>query len=226
MTVTLAALCIDAHDPPALARFWAGLLGWGLDGAADVVPDDDTGFRLRFVANPAPKTGPNQMHVDLTSTSLDDQAARIARALELGGSHLDVGQTPDEGHVVLADPEGNELCVVEPTNNFLAGCGLVGALSSDGTQAVGYFWSAALGWPLIWDQDEETAIRASRGGPIISWGGPPVREKVGRNRWRWELAASDGLDDEVARLVSLGAVGSGDELLDPDGNEFSIVADA
>ena len=61
--------------------------------------------------------------------------------------------------MVLADPEGNEFCVIEPGNNFLADTGFIGALSSDGTQEVGYFWSEALGWPLVWDQDEETAIQ-------------------------------------------------------------------
>ena len=98
----------------------------------------------------------------------------MARALELGGRHLDIGQRPEEGHVVLADPEGNEFCVIEPGNNFLADCGFIGALSSDGSQEVGYFWSKALGWPLVWDQDQETAIRSPHGGPKITWGGPPV----------------------------------------------------
>jgi hypothetical protein len=67
--------------------------------------------------------------------------------------------------VVLADPEDNEFGVIEPGNNFLADCGFIGALACDGSQAVGYFWSEALGRPLIWDQDQETAIRSPRGGP-------------------------------------------------------------
>ena len=99
------------------------------------------------------------MHFDLTSTSLEDQQETVARALGLGARHIDVGQLPEEEHVVLADPEGNEFCVIEPGNNFLADCGFIGALSSDGSREVGCFWSGALGWPLVWDQDEETAIR-------------------------------------------------------------------
>ena len=63
--------------------------------------------------------------------------------------------------MVLADPEGNEFCVIEPGNNFLADCGFIGALAGDGSQEVGYFWSEALGWPLVWDQDQETAIRVA-----------------------------------------------------------------
>ena len=112
----------------------------------------------------------------------------MARALGLGARHIDVGQRPEEGHVVLADPEGNEFCVIEPGNSFLAGCGFLGALSCDGSQEVGYFWSEALGWPLVWDQDQETAIQSPRGGPKIAWGGPPVTPKVGRNRLHFDLA--------------------------------------
>ena len=71
---------------------------------------------------------------------------------------------------MLADPEGNEFCVIEPGNEFLADCGFFGALACDGSQEVGYFWSQALGWPLVWDQDQETAIRSPHGGPKITLG--------------------------------------------------------
>src|ERR1700744_5944716 len=149
MTAQLQALCFDANDPPRLARFWAGVLDWPtIDDGVALQPSDDTGFRLRFLPTQEPKTRPNQMHFDLTSTSLEDQQRTVAKSLELGARPIDVGQRPEEGHVVLADPEGNEFCVIEPGNNFLADCGFIGALACDGSQAVGYFWSAALGWPL------------------------------------------------------------------------------
>ena len=86
--------------------------------------------------------------------------ALALRALDLGGAHVDVGQSPDEDHVVLADPDGNELCVIPPDNQFLAGTGVVGAVNCDGTATLGRFWSAVLDWPLVWDQDEETAIQS------------------------------------------------------------------
>ena len=73
-------------------------------------------------------------------------------------------------------------------NSFLADCGFIGALSCDGSQEVGYFWSEALGWPLVWDQNEETAIRSRRGGPKITWGGPPVNPKTGKNRLHFDVA--------------------------------------
>jgi predicted enzyme related to lactoylglutathione lyase len=233
VTCDLEALCFDAQDPQRLASFWAGLLGWApADDELALLPDDDTGFRLRFQPTREPKTTRNQMHFDLTSTSLEDQQATVARALELGATPLDVGQRPEEGHVVLADPEGNELCVIEPDNRFLADCGFLGALSCDGTQAVGYFWSAALGWPLVWDQEEETAIRSSRGGPKVTWGGPPLMPRATKNRLHFDLVPHDGDQRAaVARLTSLGArgidIGQGDVpwvvMADPDGNEFCVL---
>src|SRR4051812_26087848 len=151
------------------------------------------------------------MHVDLTSTSAGDQQQVVARSLELGARHIDIGQRPEEGHVVLADPEGNEFCVIEAGNKFLADCGFIGALACDGSQDVGYFWSRALDWPLVWDQDEETAIRSPHGGLKITWGGPPVAPRTGRNRVHFDLAppAGEDLEAEVDRLVSLGATRAG-----------------
>ncbi|MDT0343667.1 VOC family protein [Streptomyces litchfieldiae] len=237
MTAHLHALCFDANDPPRLARFWAGVLDWELvddprDGIA-LLPSDDTGFRIRFLPTQEEKTEQNRMHFDLTSTSLDNQQQTVATALELGARHIDVGQRPEEGHVVLADPEGNEFCVIEPGNNFLADCGFIGALACDGSQEVGYFWSKALGWPLVWDQDQETAIRSPHGGPKITWGGPPLMPKSRKNRLRFDVAppAEGDQQAEVDRLVSLGAIlidiGQDEAgwvaLADPDGNEFCVV---
>jgi predicted enzyme related to lactoylglutathione lyase len=236
VTVSLFALCIDANDPRHLARFWAGVLGWERADDQDgvlLVPSDDTGFRLRFLPTQEPKVGPNQMHFDVTSASLENQQETVARALELGGRHHDIGQGSDAAHVVLADPEGNEFDVIEPGNNFLADCGFIGALASDGSQQVGYFWSEALGWPLVWDRDQETAIRSPHGGPKITWGGPPVAPKTGKNRLHFDLAPAAGGDQraEVERLVSLGATrtdvghggGSRVTMADPDGNEFCVL---
>ena len=234
MSVNLFALSFDAHDPERLARFWAGVLGWEVAGdGTSLLPDERTAFRLRFLPSDEPKRGQNQMHFDLTSTSLADQQATVAKALELGGRHIDIGQSPEEEHVVLADPEGNEFCVIEPGNKFLADTAFIGALASDGSQAVGYFWSKALDWPLVWDQDEETAIQSPSGGPKISWGGPPVAPKLGKNRLHFDLAPPAGGDQqaEVERLVALGAsridIGQGEAghvvMADPDGNEFCVL---
>jgi catechol 2,3-dioxygenase-like lactoylglutathione lyase family enzyme len=235
MTSRLDALCFHASDPRQLAGFWAGVLGWDMDTHAGIVllPSDDTGFRIRFLPSQEPKVGENQMHFHLTSTSLADQQQTVQRSLALGARHLDVGQRPEEGHVVLADPDGNEFCVIEPGNRFLADCGFLGELACDGSHEVGYFWSAALGWPLVWDQDQETAIRSPHGGPKIAWGGPPVSAKAGKNRLHFDLTPPVDGDQqtEVDRLVSLGAarvdVGQGRlpwvVMADPDGNEFRVL---
>ena len=247
MGTELRALCFDAEDPPGLGRFWGALLGWDRartpgDGptrertagdAVELVPTEPTGFRLRFEPARGPRVVRDRLHLHLTSASVEDQEATVARAVELGARHLDVGQLSEEGHVVLQDPEGNELCVLEPGNRFLAECGFLAEVTCDGTRAVGQFWSAALGWPLVWDQDEETSIRPPGGSTNISWGGPPVEPKVGRNRQHLELVAPDDeLTAAVDRLVSLGATVLRAEpgpdgrrvLADPDGNELTLVA--
>ncbi|MEV6684664.1 VOC family protein [Streptomyces sp. NPDC051130] len=238
MTSRLFAICFNATRPSDLARFWSDVLGRQLaDGPDDdvtVLPPDADGFRIRFLPGQEPKTGRNRAHFDLTSASPEDQQETVARALGLGAKHIDVGQLPQEGHVVLADPDGNEFCVIAAGNEFLAGTGFVGALACDGTQEVGYFWSAALRWPLVWDQDQETAIQSPNGGTKITWGGPPVAPKTGTNRLYFELSVPAGADGEaeIDRLVSLGATrtgegeGEGDGarvvMLDPDGNEFCV----
>jgi hypothetical protein len=227
MTVELFAVTFAALDPPRLATFWAGLLGReqvALGRDAAVLPDDEHGFRLRFAPTDVAKSVQNLMHLDLTSESWDAQRATVDRALSLGGRHCDVGQLPTEEHVVLADPEGNELCVIEPGNSFLAGCGFVGALSCDGSPAVGRFWSAALGWPLVWDQDEETAIQSPLGGPKVTWGGPPYMARPAEPHQWFDLLVEGDVLEEQERLVGLGAtvLGPG-RLADPDGGPFRLL---
>jgi catechol 2,3-dioxygenase-like lactoylglutathione lyase family enzyme len=227
----LLDVAFDAHEPVRLARFWADVLDRTIveNAGAALVPGEGTQLGLRFVPSSDQKAEPNRVHLHLTSTSLANQRHTVASALRLGAHHLDVGQRPEEGHVVLADPEDNEFCVIEPGNAFLAGCGFLGELACDGTRAVGLFWSAALGWPLVWDQNQETAIQSPHGGTKVAWGGPPVAPIIVRNRQRFYLAPRDGDQaTEIDRLVSLGAtrLGVGGDgvvaLADPDGNQFCL----
>jgi len=230
MTSRLVALSFDASDPARLARFWAAALRWDIgDETSDEValaPTDGTRFTVVFRRVAEPKVGKNPIHLDLTTTSLDDQRASVAQLLELGGHHVDVGQSPDDPHVVLADPEGNELCLIEPTNRFLSTCGRFGSITCDGSPAVGSFWSKALAWPLVWDQDEETAIRApDETGPFVTWG-PPVPSRSATNRLHLEITPTD-VDHrtEIDRLVSLGATRIDEvDLADPDGNRFTVLS--
>jgi predicted enzyme related to lactoylglutathione lyase len=239
MTTRLVSLCIDANDPLQLAPFWAGVLNWEIyDETHDelgLLPTDGTRFNILFEPVPEPKAGKNRIHLDLSSTSIEAQNATVQRAVDLGARHIDVGQGPDATHVVLADPEGNEFCVLEPGNSFVDYGGFLGSITCDGSgPGVGYFWSEALGWPLVWDQDDETAIRAPDGtGPFITWG-PPLARKTGKNRLHLDVAPPKDGDQqaEVERLISLGAarvdIGQGDVgwvvMADPDGNEFCVLS--
>jgi hypothetical protein len=118
MAIRIQCLCIDCREPVELARWWAEVLGWEVtfeepDEAVleppagsplrDVVPD------LLFGVVPEGKTVKNRLHLDLRP---DDQAAEVARLEALGATRVDVGQGPDVSWVVLADPEGNEFCVL------------------------------------------------------------------------------------------------------------------
>jgi catechol 2,3-dioxygenase-like lactoylglutathione lyase family enzyme len=224
MAARLHALAIRSAIPEKSLAFWGDLLGWRREGL-ELHPGAQGPFRLVFEATDEPRQGLNQVHVHLTSNATS-QAATVARALELGATHLDVGQLPEEDHVVLADPDGNEFCVIEEGNGWLAGTAFLGELACDGTREAGVFWSKATGWPLVWDEDGETAIAPPGGGFKIAWGGPPLNERHGRNRMYFVLGADD-VDAEVERLVRLGArvverTDAGVELADPDGNEFRL----
>lgn len=230
-------LCLDAIDLHRQANFWAAALGWEVsevDGEVGLRPTDGTRFGVLFEKIEEPKMGQNNIHLDLTTESIEDQRNLVDRLVGLDATHVDVGQSGDEGHVVLADPEGNEFCVIEPGSNFLAGCGRLGAINADGTRDNGLFWSEVLGWPLIWDQDEETAIRAPDGtGPIIQWSGPPLMTKFAKNRLHLDIAPPGHIDqqDELGRLIALGAsqvdIGQSDVswivMADPDNNEFCLL---
>jgi predicted enzyme related to lactoylglutathione lyase len=236
MATGLWSVVFDANDRVALARFWAAALGWvyGEDqGCSSVTGRDGTLRRLEFVSSPNEKQSANWMHFDLTSTSIEDQRATVERLLELGARHIDIGQGPDSEHFVLADPEGNEFCILEPGNNFVDDEGFLGSLTCVGSPTVGYFWSEVLGWPLVWDQDDETAIRSRDVGLFITFGGPPVATKHAKNRLHIDIAPPHDGDQraEIDRLVSLGAtridIGQGDVswvvMADPDGNEFCVL---
>jgi len=232
--LTLLAVAFDAEDPRSVAEFWGALLARELrpDGDGWVLPGSATQVGLQFVpVRPDTNPGGRRLHLHVTSETLAAQGETVEHALRLGAQHRDVGQRPEEGHIVLADPGGNEFCVIAAGNAYLAGTGRLGEVTCDGTQAVGHFWSSALGWPLVWDQDEETAIQSPAGGTKIAWGGPPMAAKRGRNPQHFvlEVGAAER-EREVARLTGLGARHTSPpsdgpaELTDPDGNEFVVRA--
>ncbi len=118
MTSQLVSLCLDANEPLRLARFWAEALHWDVDDEREheirLVPTDGTRFDIVFEPVPDKKRLRNRNHLDLTTASIDDQNQTVRRLVGLGARHIDIGQDPGEPHVVLANPEGNEFCVLTP----------------------------------------------------------------------------------------------------------------
>jgi Glyoxalase-like domain len=236
MPLQLWSVVFDANDRVRLGEFWAEALGWTYADEGEyssITGGDGTLNRIEFSPTTNEKRVKNRIHFDLNSTSISDQRATMSRLIELGARHIDIGQGPDEDHV-LADPEGNEFCVVEP-DNFTADGGFLGSITCDASPGptVGYFWRDVLGWPLVWDQDDETAIRAPDGtGQFITWG-PPLPPKAGKNRVHIDVAPYAGGDqeEEVERLLAIGArrvdIGQGNVpwvvMADPDDNEFCVL---
>ncbi|MFT3852944.1 MAG: VOC family protein [Ilumatobacteraceae bacterium] len=112
MTARVDAVCIAALEPGRLADFWAEALRGRIDDPSaaeiDLVPLDGTVCRVRIVPTDVPKAARNRHHLDLTTSDLDDQVHTIGRLMVIGARPADAGQRGDEGHIVLADPEGNE----------------------------------------------------------------------------------------------------------------------
>ncbi|MEB8337478.1 VOC family protein [Streptomyces endophyticus] len=122
MPVSLHHIVIDAHDLPALARFWAGALRWRIlsEQEREVVigPDVNAPVGICFMPVSDRKAVKNRLHLDLTCAA-EDRTAEIDRLLGLGARRADVGQTGAESWTVLADPEGNEFCVVRPKRTLI-----------------------------------------------------------------------------------------------------------
>jgi predicted enzyme related to lactoylglutathione lyase len=113
MTVRFHSVVVGSADAASLARFWAGLLEWQVvfenEEEVAIGRDDQTYPGLVFVPVDDTKAGRNRLHIDLAP---DDRDAEVDRAVALGARRVDVGQTAEATWVVLADPEGNEFCIL------------------------------------------------------------------------------------------------------------------
>jgi hypothetical protein len=118
MDIRIQCLAIDSTDPAAQARFWAEALGWRVtyedDGESVVEPpagstEENVAPDLLFIKVPEQKSVKNRLHLDLCPA---DQIAEVERLIALGATRADVGQSSSVSWVVLADPEGNEFCVL------------------------------------------------------------------------------------------------------------------
>jgi catechol 2,3-dioxygenase-like lactoylglutathione lyase family enzyme len=116
MSLRIECLTIDCADPDRLADFWAAALGWQRVyqddyevAIRDLAAGDAAGPDLLLLAVPDGKATKNRLHLDLRP---DDQEAEVTRLESLGARRADIGQAGDESWVVMADPEGNEFCVL------------------------------------------------------------------------------------------------------------------
>ena len=127
MAVTLHHIVIDSHDLSRLAQFWAQVLGWSIlsEREREVVigPDEHAEVGICFMPVTDDKVVKNRVHFDLNPGSDANPAERhaeIDRILGLGATRVDIGQQGDESWTVLADPEGNEFCVLRPNRTLIS----------------------------------------------------------------------------------------------------------
>ncbi|MFI5777712.1 VOC family protein [Nocardia sp. NPDC051570] len=211
MSTRLACVVFDADQPRSVARFWAELLGWDVtvdrpDEVDVAAPDPDApDVALTFRSAARPKSGKNRIHLDLASRSLDHQRVQVDRALSLGARRIDIGQgaVPWE---VLADPEDNEFCVLEPREQYVD-TGAVAAIVVDTRDParLARFWSAASGWPVTHHGNELCGIRAATGqGPWLEF----LRAEGDGDRLRLDLTShpAGDPDADLERLRAAGAI--------------------
>jgi predicted enzyme related to lactoylglutathione lyase len=242
MSTRLVHIVIDAAHPVAQARFWAAALDWEADGDDDEAGASPSGFSypgpdalpLVFVPVPEPKTVKNRVHLDLASDSSSHQQALVSHLLDLGATAIDIGQ----GNVpwtVLADPEGNEFCVLEPRPVY-RDTGPVAAVvvDSSGPASLADFWQLAAGWGARADRTDVVALRSGAGtGPYLEFLSSSDPRTV-KNRVHLDVAPfrADDHAAAVAALREAGAVpadvGQGEAtwavLADPEGNEFCVLS--
>ena len=230
---------MKARDDSALGGFWAEALGWRLSsegpGVTNLEPEgfvypDPVAVCIDLVASAEPKTVKNRVHVDLAATSAAHQAELVARLRDLGATPADIGQG-DVPWTVMADPEGNEFCVLDsqyqdtgPIAAVVVDCADLGAMAR--------FWGRAIDWTMQTITDHSLVLRSGAGvGPYLRFVSTPD-VKTGWNRVHLDLRPYPGVDYEAeeARLHTLGAttidIGSDVSwkvLADPEGSEFCLL---
>lgn len=238
MPTRLTSVVIDANDRHFLARWWAAALEWEItfEDHEDLViqaPGDPDGFALVIGSVPESKQAKNRVHLDLATESATHQEELVARLVAAGARPADVGQgeTP---WVVLADPEGNEFCVLEPRDRYI-GRGSLAAVVVDvvDAAAAAAFWSFATAWPVV-DHGPGWARLAAPSGALVDLDLLEVPEpKTVKNRLHLDVAPYEDEDQDqaVAELLALGArhldIGQGEQtwvvLADPEGHEFCVL---
>ena len=233
---------MKARDDAALGRFWAEVLGWGISsegpGVTNLEPEgfaypDPAVVYIDLVARPEAKTVKNRVHVDLATTSAADHAQLVARLTDLGATPADIGQG-DVPWTVMADPEGNEFCVLD-WRSSPRDTGPIATVVVDCTdpRAMVDFWGNAMDWTVHEVTDHHAVLRSAKDvGPYLRFVRNP-EVKTGWNRVHLDVRPypGDDLEAEAARLRALGAtaIELDDDvhwkvLADPEGNEFCLLA--
>ncbi|MFG2046441.1 VOC family protein [Micromonospora sp. NPDC048935] len=242
MATRLVQINMKARSDSALGGFWAEALGWGVSsegpGVTNLEPEgfvypDPVAVCIDLVVSPEPKTVKNRVHVDLATTSAAQQAQLVTRLLDLGATPADIGQG-DVPWTVLADPEGNEFCVLEPRPRY-RDTGPIAAVVVDcaDPRAMASFWNKAMDWTLHEVTDDSAVLRSAQGvGPYLEFIRTPD-VKAGWNRVHLDVRPypGDDLAVEAARLRTLGAttvdLGPNEVpwtvFADPEGNEFCVL---
>jgi predicted enzyme related to lactoylglutathione lyase len=191
MPLRLAQVAMNARDDSAVGRFWAEALGWGVSSEEPGVTNPEpAGFAypgpaavcIDVMAVPEPKTVKNRVHLDLATTSAAHQADLVARLQALGATPADVGQG-DVSWTVLADPEGNEFCVLAPGPGA-GDTGPVAAVTADCADplATARFWDEAMDWTRHQVTGEHAVPRSAKGaGPYLQFLRTPGTKTV-KNR--------------------------------------------
>lgn len=233
----LENLVVDAVEPQRLGRFWESVIG------GERLTDVPEGFETRLAVDggpvldlcfqrvPEPASEPPRLHVDLTGGP--GQPAVVDRLLTLGARHLDIGQG-DVLWVVLADPEGNALCVMEDRAAY-ADSGPIAALplASADPDRDADFWSWLTGWTYADGVAPRSLRHHSMRGPLLELCAERAPKGPGKNRLHLDmrLEAGDDPDQVSAAIIDRG----GRELhpqwgalpwrvyADPSGNEFCVL---
>ncbi|MBW4722346.1 VOC family protein [Saccharothrix obliqua] len=124
MACRISEMVVECRDPQKLSEFWCAVLDFHVlatydDGAVEIGPEEGFGGlqpTLVFSPSDKPKTEKLRMHLDVNATDRD-QDAELERLLALGARPVDVGQTGEESWHCLADPEGNEFCLLRARLN-------------------------------------------------------------------------------------------------------------
>jgi hypothetical protein len=254
---------IEAADPERLGRFWADVFGWQALPASAVSPASDSGggggavgsdgsvmvrpsgwrypdpgpLPLLLVPADGPKTGLNRLHFDLPTKSAAHHGDEVKRIIGLGATPANIGQG-DVPWEVLADPEGNEFCVLDPRPGVYFDTGPIAAVAVGAADpaAEAAFWVQAAGWRRSSSHSSEdvAVLRAAQvRGPFLELVRDTGAAAAG-HRARLDVAPMPG-EDRDAALATLLAAGarpsdSGQPdapwnlLSDPEGVEFRVLS--